>query len=87
VAAGDTVSKARIPSRTAFEQAAALRLLRQPELIAVVGLSRMTIEREIAAGRFPRPIYPTPATKAWRSDEVDAWIASRTQARDESQAA
>lgn len=64
-----------------------VRLLRQPEVLSRVSLSRMTIEREIAAGRFPRPIYPTLATKAWRSDEIDAWIASRTQARDESQAA
>lgn len=82
------MTRPRIPSRTAFEAAAAyVRLLRQPEVLAVVGLSRMTIEREIAAGRFPRPIYPTPATKAWRSDEIEAWIADRTQARDESQAA
>lgn len=53
-----------------------LRLYRLPDVIERTGLSRMTIEREIAAGRFPKPVYPTQATKAWRSDELQAWIES-----------
>ena len=51
-----------------------VHLLRLPDVEKATGLSRMTIEREVKAGRFPRPVYPTQATRAWRSDEIAAWI-------------
>lgn len=50
------------------------RLLRFPEVVKLTGLSRSTIDRQVAAGKFPRPVYPTQCTTAWRSDELDAWI-------------
>ena len=51
-----------------------MRLCRLPEVTERVALSHDTIEREIAAGRFPAPYYPTKAVRVWRSDEIDAWI-------------
>jgi predicted DNA-binding transcriptional regulator AlpA len=51
-----------------------VHLLRLDDVLKATGLSRMTIEREMAAGRFPRAVYPTQATRAWRSDEIAAWI-------------
>ncbi|OYZ15602.1 MAG: hypothetical protein B7Y35_05920 [Sphingomonadales bacterium 28-64-96] len=51
-----------------------VHLLRLPDVIAATGLSRMTIEREMEAGRFPVPVRPTTTTRAWRSDEIAAWI-------------
>ena len=49
-------------------------LYRLKDLTVLVSLSRMTIEREIAAGRFPAPIILTACTKAWRHDDISAWL-------------
>lgn len=57
------------------------RLLRLPEVLSLTGLSRATLERLILAGDFPMPVRPTPCTRAWRSDEVAAWIDARPRVR------
>jgi predicted DNA-binding transcriptional regulator AlpA len=49
-------------------------LHRIKHVVEVTGLSRKTIQREIAADRFPRPVHPTAMTTAWRSDELQAWL-------------
>lgn len=59
------------------------RLLRLPEVIQTTGIARTTIYDLIAAGRFPAPIPLTATARAWRSDEIDAWIAGRTADRDD----
>lgn len=63
------------------------RLLRLPEVIRTCGLARSSIYDLIAAERFPRPVPLTATARAWRSDEVDAWIADRIAARDAGRAA
>jgi prophage regulatory protein len=55
------------------------RLLRLPEVIHKVGLSRTTIYELIAAGEFPRQINIGPRSVAWCQDDLDAWIASKRQ--------
>ena len=52
-----------------------MKLLRLKEVIAVTGLSRSTINRKVEAGQFPRPVSLGPRAVAWRSDELDSWIA------------
>lgn len=57
------------------------RLIRLPEVIERTGLSRTSIYRAMASGEFPRaaPLYRRGV--AWPAEEVDAWIASRLDAR------
>jgi prophage regulatory protein len=63
------------------------RLLRREEVERITGLARSTLYDGIRAGTFPRPVPLTATARAWRSDEVDAWIAARIAARDEGRAA
>lgn len=62
-------------------------LLRLPEVCKRTGLSRSTIYDLLAAGNFPKPVPVTPSRRAWRSDELAAWIDERTAERDARQAA
>lgn len=63
------------------------RLLRLPDVIAATGLKRSTIYDLIAAGRFPRPVPLTATARAFRSDEIEQWIAARCAERDAKAAA
>jgi predicted DNA-binding transcriptional regulator AlpA len=63
------------------------RLIHDRELRTMIGgLSRSTVRRLIAEGRFPRPIVLSrskkgrPARVAWVSDEVFRWINERIAA-------
>ena len=56
------------------------RLLRLPEVIHRVGLSRTTIYSLIATGEFPRPIVIGPRAVAWSQQELEDWITSKRQA-------
>lgn len=49
------------------------RLLRLPELVRTVGLTRSSIYRHIKAGKFPPPVKLGSAS-AWVESEVQAWI-------------
>jgi len=57
-----------------------MRYLRQPEVIARVGVSWITILRWEKKGRFPLRRRLGPNTVAWREDEVDEWCATRVAA-------
>lgn len=50
------------------------RYIRKAELINRTGLSRSTIEREVAAGRFPKPYKLGARVVAWRSDEIEGYL-------------
>jgi prophage regulatory protein len=54
-----------------------VRLLRLPDVLRRVGLSRSMVYQLAADGRFPAPVRLTSRTSAWRSDDVQAWIDSR----------
>ena len=55
------------------------RLLKQSEVCAVVGLSRMAVYklRMDKAGDFPAPVTLGKGALRWRASEIAAWIASR----------
>lgn len=57
-----------------------MRYLRQPEVIARVGVSWITILRWEKKGRFPQRRRLGPNTVAWREDEIDHWCATRVAA-------
>lgn len=58
------------------------RLLRLPEVISTVGLSRSEIYRLEKAGRFPQRIPLTAKTSTWNSEAVEAWVEARIAARE-----
>lgn len=62
-------------------------LIRSDEVCRATGLSRSSLYRLIADGRFPRPVRLTATAVAWPSDEVSAWIVSKIAQRDAAQQA
>lgn len=58
------------------------RIIRRPDVRADTGLSNSALDREIRAGRFPRPIPLIPGGRSvgWSERAVQAWIASRIAA-------
>lgn len=44
-----------------------------PEVIDATGIPRRTLERELSAGRFPRPVKRVGRRPYWRPSDVAAW--------------
>ena len=59
-----------------------LRLLPIRVVVEKVGISRPYIWKLIGEGAFPRPLHLGKRARAWRTDEIDAWIEARTAERD-----
>lgn len=53
------------------------KVLRLPDVLKAVCLSRSTLYLMVSEGRFPRPIKLGGRAVAWRESDVDAWLASR----------
>lgn len=53
-------------------------LLRLPEVVALVGLSRASIYARAAQRSFPRPIKLTAHASGWRVGEIRAWLTNPT---------
>lgn len=47
------------------------------KVVAITSLSKHTIYREIAGGRFPRPIELTRGRVAWRASAIADWLAAK----------
>lgn len=58
-------------------------VLRRPQLVAITGLSRATLDRLEQSGDFPQRFKLTPNGRAcaWRGDEVARWLDERSAAR------
>ena len=56
-------------------------ILRLPDVIKYVNISRATLLRMVDRKDFVQPIRLGPRCVGWRKDEVDAWIESRPSAR------
>ena len=61
------------------------RLVQFDELYGLLGRGsrkswRVTLWRDVRAGRFPAPVKLGPARIAWHAREVETWIASRPRA-------
>jgi prophage regulatory protein len=56
------------------------RYLTVAAVSAITTLSRATIERKVAAGEMPSPIYISQRRKAWRESAVRQWMADRETA-------
>ena len=57
-------------------------LLRIDEVTALCALSRPTIYRMMAEGRFPRQVQLGSRAVRWRRADVEAWIEERPLAGD-----
>ena len=44
-------------------------------------LSKSTIYREIASGKFPKQVRLSPGRVGWLRSEVEEWVAQRCRAR------
>ena len=53
------------------------RLLRQSEVCATVGLSRMAVWKLRKAGDFPKHVTLGKGALRWRESELTAWMANR----------
>lgn len=54
-----------------------VRLLRLPEVLNRVGISRVGLYRRMAVSAFPKPVQLGGNLVGWRSDEIDRWIEDR----------
>ena len=50
------------------------KILRMPDVLDKVGVSRTTIWRQVKAGIFPSPIRLSARSVGWRENEVDEWL-------------
>jgi len=53
------------------------KLLRRPEVLALVGLRTSCIYKRMSLGSFPKPVQLGGRIVAWRASDIQAWIASR----------
>lgn len=53
------------------------RILREPEVLAQIGISRAQLWRLVSAGKFPARVRLTTRSMGWKQSEVQAWIKSR----------
>lgn len=56
-------------------------IIRLPELLAAIGLSRPTVYRMMKVGTFPQQVRLGAAAVGWLRTEVEQWIAERARAR------
>lgn len=56
------------------------RIMRLPEVLAKIGISRSTLYRAVSGGEFPKPIRLGRRAIGWNQPAVDAWLASRVAA-------
>jgi len=52
-------------------------LLKMPKVRERCALSRSELYRRIRSGQFPAPVSIGSRAVAWRSSDIDAWVASR----------
>ena len=56
------------------------RVLRLPEVLNLVSLSRKKLYELIRQGRFPKQVRLGARSVGWREAEIEQWLASRSHA-------
>jgi predicted DNA-binding transcriptional regulator AlpA len=54
-------------------------LIRQKQLLPLVGFSAPTLWRKVKAGSFPQPIKIGEKMTAWRMEEIRKWMDGLSQ--------
>jgi prophage regulatory protein len=68
-------------------QRSGVRVLRQKQVLELLGISHSTLWEWVRKGRFPRPISLGPNTRAWLPEEIDQHLLARAKERDQIAAA
>ncbi|MAO14396.1 hypothetical protein B9Q17_01875 [Marinobacter vinifirmus] len=58
------------------------RVLRRPEVTAIVGLGTTKLYELIGKGQFPKPIRLSERSVGWLESEVQGWIKERAERRE-----
>lgn len=53
-------------------------IYRIADVARLYGLSRSTVYREIARGRFPKPVCVTAKIRGWRKADLELWADNLT---------
>lgn len=56
-------------------------ILRLPDVLRTVGVSKTHLYRMVKAGTFPQQIQLSPNVVGWLRSEVDGWLGARASAR------
>ena len=59
------------------------RILKVKQVAAEINVSVPQVYKLVSIGRFPKPIKLGERCSGWLTTEIDAWIQSRVDARDE----
>ncbi|MDW1624963.1 AlpA family transcriptional regulator [Vibrio sp. Vb2704] len=62
-----------------------MKLIRQKEVTEMTGVSRASVYKLMAVGRFPKSVSLGVRAVAWVESEVQEWILERIAERDEQQ--
>jgi prophage regulatory protein len=65
---GSTIAEPEVPRSQNDD------MLSPSEVVRLTGLSKSTIKRRVADGRFPKPLKLSPRRIGWQAIEVKAWI-------------
>ena len=57
----------------------ATAILRLPEVLTRIGLSKSTLYARIAENTFPKPINLGARAVGWLEDEIDAWLSQQIE--------
>ncbi len=58
------------------------RILRLPDVMQRLRISRSLIYAKIQAGEFPKPVWLGGNSRGWLESEIEAWLADRVARRD-----
>lgn len=59
------------------------QFLRLPDVVSMIGWSRVTIHRAVREGRFPKPVKLGARSIAWPESEIAEWQEARKAERDQ----
>lgn len=54
------------------------RLLKEREVLAIIGRSKAAMRRDVSLGLFPKPVKTGTKSSAWRESEVMGWVEATT---------
>ena len=49
-------------------------IYRQPEILALLGVSKATLQRMVKEGRFPSPFKISHRLNGWKVEDVNHWL-------------
>ena len=70
-----TKSNTIIADKIISTASADIALLRLPQVLGIIPVSKSTWWKGCKEGRYPQPVHPSPRTTAWRKCDIDALVA------------